>query len=60
MLILVQVQHLSHCGSSFLFRFFVGVDVDIQRGRYIGVTEEFLNLLNVYALRQQQASRGMA
>ena len=56
MLILVQVQHLSHRGSGFLFRFLIGVDVNIQRGRYIGVTEKFLNLLDVYALCQQQAA----
>ena len=53
MLILVQVQHLSHRGSRFLFRIFVGVRVDIERGRYIGVTEKFLNLLDVYSLRQK-------
>ena len=56
MLILVQVQHLSHRGSRFLFCFLAGVDIDIQRGRYIGMTEKFLNLLNVHALRQQQAA----
>ena len=56
MLILVQVQHLSHRGSSFLFRIFVGMRVDIECGRNIGVTEKFLNLLNVYSLRQKQAS----
>ena len=51
MLILVQVQHLSHCGCGFLFRIFVGVRVDIERGRYIGVTEKFLNLFNIHSLR---------
>ena len=56
MLILVQVQHLSHRGSGFLFCFLVGVDIDIQRGRYIGVTEKFLNLLNVHSLRQKQTA----
>ena len=56
MLILVQVQHLSHRSSGFLFRFFVGMDVDVQRSRYIGMTEKFLNLFNVYALCQQQAA----
>ena len=59
MLILVQVQHLSHRGSRFLFCFLVGVDIDIQRGRYIGMTEKFLNLLDVHALHQKQASCGM-
>ena len=59
MLILVQVQHLSHHGSRFLFCFLAGVDIDIQRGRYIGMTEEFLNLLDVYSLCQQQAACGM-
>ena len=33
--------------------------VDVQRGRYISVTEKFLNLLDVHALRQQQAACGM-
>lgn len=56
MLILVQVQHLSHRGSRFLFCFLVGVDIDIQRGRYIGVTEKFLNLLDVHSLRQKQTA----
>ena len=59
MLILVQVQHLSHRGSRFLFRIFVGVRVDIERGRYIGVTEKFLNLLDVYALCQKQTASRM-
>ena len=56
MLILVQVQHLSHCGCGFLLCFLVGVDIDIQRGRYIGVTEKFLNLLDVHSLRQKQTT----
>ena len=56
MLILVQVQHLFHCGCGFLFRIFVGVRVDIERGRYIGMTEKFLNLLNIHSLRQKQTS----
>ena len=58
-LILVQVQHLSHRGGRFLFRLLVGVDIDIQRGRYIGVTEKFLNLLDVHSLCQKQAACGM-
>ena len=60
MLILVQVQHPSHCGCGFLFRIFVGVDIDIQRSSYIGMTEEFLNLLDVYSLRQKQTACRMA
>ena len=60
MLILVQVQHLSHRGGRFLFRLLIGVRIDIQRGRYIGVTEKFLNLLDVYSLCQKQAACRMA
>ena len=60
MLILVQVQHLSHRGSRFLFRLLVGVRIDIERGRYIGMTEKFLNLLDVYSLRQKQTACRMA
>ena len=56
MLILVQVQHLSHRGSRFLFRLLVGVRVNIKRGRYIGMTEKFLNLFNIHSLRQKQTS----
>ena len=59
MLILVQVQHLSHRGGRFLFRLLVSVRIDIERGRNIGMTEKFLNLLDVYALRQKQAACGM-
>ena len=55
-LILVQVQHLSHRGSRFLFRLLVGVRVNIKRGRYIGMTEKFLNLLDVHSLRQKQTA----
>ena len=36
------------------------MDVDIERGRYIGMTEKFLNLLDVYALCQKQAASRMA
>ena len=54
--VLAEFQHLSHRGSRFLFRLLVGVDVDVQRGRNIGVTEKFLNLFNVHSLRQKQAS----
>lgn len=36
------------------------MNVDIQRGRNIGMTEKFLNLLDVYALCQKQAACGMA
>ena len=35
------------------------MNVDIQRGRYIGMTEKFLNLFNIHSLRQKQASCGM-
>ena len=56
MLILVQVQHLSHRGGRFLFRLLIGVRIDVQRGRYIGMTEKFLNLLNIHSLRQKQTS----
>ena len=54
--VLAEFQPLSHRGSRFLFRLLVGVDVDVQRGRNIGVTEKFLNLFNVHSLRQKQAS----
>ena len=56
----MQVQHLSHRGGSFFFRLLVGVDVDVQRGSYIGMTKKFLNLLDVYALCQKQAACRMA
>ena len=59
MLILVQVQRLSHSRRRFLFRLLIGVRIDIERGRYIGMTEKFLNLFDVHSLRQKQAACGM-
>ena len=56
----MQVQHLSHCSSRFLFRIFVGVCVNVQRSHCISMTEKFLNLFNIHSLRQKQAASRMA